>query len=114
LGGAFVETDHRVLWIRLFRIKVEHILHARDILAIDLGNTPHVLAPGLEVIFGQAPPYRLPRDITVLGKLDHFAGQQFQGPTGAALRRLGTGRCNQQGLLFARELAACSRARLFG
>ena len=32
---------------------------------------------------------------------------------GAALRGLGTGRRNQQGFLFARELTVCARARLF-
>src|SRR5207302_5067306 len=35
------------------------------------------------------------------------------GPTGAALRRLGTGRCDQQGFVFGRELTACSGARRF-
>jgi hypothetical protein len=39
--------------------------------------------------------------------------QQLQRPPGAARRRLGTGRRYQQGLLFARELTTCSRARLF-
>src|ERR1700680_3175451 len=36
-----------------------------------------------------------------------------QGPTGTAPRWLGTGRRNQQGFLFARELTARSRARRF-
>jgi hypothetical protein len=36
LGWALVETDDRALRVRLFGIEVEHILHAGDVLAIDL------------------------------------------------------------------------------
>src|SRR5271167_1413051 len=50
LGRALIETDHRAFRIGDFGVEVEHILHARDILAVDLRNTPHVLAPGLEVV----------------------------------------------------------------
>ena len=49
----------------------------------------------------------------MLGKPDQFTRQQFERPTGAAGRWLGTGRRDQQRLLFTRELAACSGARLF-
>jgi hypothetical protein len=93
-------------------IEVENIFHAGDVFAIDLGNTPHVPAPGLEVVFGQASAHRLTREIIVLGKPDQFTRQQFERPASAALRWLGTGGRHQQGFLFARELAACSRARL--
>jgi hypothetical protein len=48
LGWALVETDHRALRIGRFGIEVEYILHAGDVLAVDLGNAPHVLAPRLE------------------------------------------------------------------
>jgi hypothetical protein len=84
-------------------IEVEHILHAGDVLAVHLRNAPHVLAPGLEVVFGQAPAHGLPGEAVVLGEPDQFTRQQFERPTGAALRRLG-----QQSFLFARELAVCS------
>src|SRR5271166_3824085 len=53
LGRALVEADHRALRIGLFGIEIEHILHAGDVFAVDPWNAPHVLAPGLEVIFGQ-------------------------------------------------------------
>jgi hypothetical protein len=80
--------------ILAFRIEVEHFLHVGDILAIHLRDAPHVLAPGLEAVFGQ-PPRTVSREIVVLGELDQRTRQQLQGPTGAALRRLGTGRCDQ-------------------
>ena len=62
LDRAFVEADHRALRIGRFGIEVEHILHAGDVLAIDLRNAPHVLAPGLEVVVGQTPAHRLARE----------------------------------------------------
>ena len=109
LGRALVEADHRPLRIGRFGIEVEHILHAGDVFAVDLRNAPHVLAPGLEVVFGQAPAHGLARDAVVLGEPDQFTRQQLQRPAGAALRRAGTGGRDQQGFLFARELAARSR-----
>ena len=59
LDRALVEADHRALRIRRFGIEVEHILHARDILPVDFGNAPHVLAPWLEMVLGQAPAHCL-------------------------------------------------------
>jgi sarcosine oxidase gamma subunit len=47
LSWALVETDHRALRIGLFGVEVEHVLHAGDVLAIDLRNAPHVFAPGV-------------------------------------------------------------------
>ena len=61
LDRALVEADHRPLWIGRFGIEIEHVFHAGDILAIDLGNAPHVLAPGLEIVLGQPPAHRLAR-----------------------------------------------------
>ena len=49
----------------------------------------------------------------MLGKPDQFIGQEFQRPPGAAFGCARTGRGDQQGFLFAGELAVCSRARLF-
>jgi hypothetical protein len=113
LGRALVETDDGALWIGVFRVEIEHIFHAGDVFAVDLRNAPHVLAPGLKVVFGQAPAHGLAGDAVVLGEPDQLTRQQHQRPTGAARGRLGTGRCHQQGFLFARELTARSRARLF-
>ena len=59
LDRAFVEADHRPLGVRRLGIEVENVLHAGDVFAIDLRNAPHVLAPGLEVVFGQASAHRL-------------------------------------------------------
>lgn len=39
---------------RLLGIEVEHILHAGDVLGVDLGDAPHVLLPRLEMVLGQA------------------------------------------------------------
>lgn len=68
LRRAFVEAHDRPLRIGRLGIEVEHILHARDILRIDLRDAPHVLAPGLEVVLGQAPAHRLARQLFVLGQ----------------------------------------------
>jgi hypothetical protein len=59
LGRALVEAHHRPLWIVGLGVEVEHILHAGDIGAIDLRDTPHVLAPVLQMVLGQAPAHRL-------------------------------------------------------
>src|SRR6266508_3046611 len=103
LCRTLVETDHRALRIGLFSIEVEHVLHAGDIVGVDLRNAPHV----------QAPAHGLTRKADVLGEADHRTRQQLQRPTSAALRGLGTGGRDQQGFLLARELTACSRAWLF-
>ena len=50
-----------------FGLEVEDILHGGDKVSIDLGNTPHVLAPGLEVVLRQASAHRLVRQALVLG-----------------------------------------------
>jgi hypothetical protein len=113
LGRALVEADHRALGIGVFRVEIEHILHAGDVLAVDLRNAPHVLTPRLEVVFGQPPAHGLTGDTVVRGEPDQLIRQQLERPAGAALRWLGTGGRDQQGFLFAGELAACSRAWLF-
>ncbi len=113
LGRAFVEAHHRSLRIGCLGIEVEHILHARHILRIDLGNAPHVLAPGLEIILGQAPAHRLARQLLMFGQLDELIGQQVQCPTGTAGRRIGAGSGDQQGFLLAGQLALGSGARFF-
>jgi hypothetical protein len=59
LGRAFVEAHHRPLQIRGFSIEVEHIFHAGDIGAVNLRNAPHLLAPRLEMVLGQAPTHGL-------------------------------------------------------
>src|ERR1700751_474065 len=91
LGRALIETDHWAFRIGDFGVEVEHILHGRDILAVDLRNTPHVLAPGLEVVFGQPPTYGFAGYAGVFSEADQLTRQQLQGPTGAALRGLGAG-----------------------
>ena len=50
-----------------FGLEVEDILHGGDKVSIDLGNTPHVLAPGLEVVLRQASAHGLVRQALVLG-----------------------------------------------
>lgn len=92
---------------------VEHVLHARDILGVDLGDAPHVLAPGLEIVVCQASAHRLARQFLVIGQLDELTGQQFQGPAGTARRRTGTGGGHQQGFFLARQLALRACAWLF-
>src|SRR5437764_80823 len=76
LGWALVETDHRTLRIGLFGIEVEHILHAGDVLTVDLRNAPHVLTPGLEIVFRQPSAHGLTGDTVVLGEADQLPCQQ--------------------------------------
>src|ERR1700692_4915520 len=73
LDRAFVEADHRSLGIGRFGIKVEHVFHAGDVFAIDMGNAPHVLAPRLDVIFGQPPANRLVRQTPMFSTRDQSA-----------------------------------------
>ena len=112
LGRAFVEAYHRPLRIGGFGIEVEHVLHACDILGVDLGDAPHVLAPGLEIVLGQAAAHRLARQLLVLGQLDERVGQQLQRPAAAAGRRAGASGGHQQGLLLAGQLALRPGTRL--
>jgi hypothetical protein len=112
LDRALVEADHRPLGIGRFGIEVEHVIHAGNIHAVDPGNTPHILAPGLETVFGQPPAHRLARQALVPGELDHGVGQQFQRPAGAAFGRVCASRCHQQGFCLASELALRPRTRI--
>ena len=75
LMRAFIEADDRSLGIMAFGVEVEHVLHPGDIVAIDLGNAPHVPTPGLEIVLFQAPAYGFTRQAVMLSQLDHFVGQ---------------------------------------
>ena len=113
LGGAFVEADHRPLWVRLLGVEVEHILHAGDVLGVDLGDAPHVLLPGLEMVLGQAPADGLTRETVMVGQLDHRASQQLQRPAGATFGRARTGGGDEEGFFVAGQLAIGAGPRLF-
>jgi hypothetical protein len=82
LDRAFVETDHRSVGIGRLGIEVEHVFHAGDIFAVDPGNAPHILAPGLEIVFGQPPAHRLARQAVVPGELDYGAIRTSVFPAG--------------------------------
>ncbi len=77
LDRALVEADHWAVWIRRFGI--EHMLHAGDVFfGVDLRNAPHVLAPGLQIVFAQAPTDGFARDAGMFGGADQFTGQEFE------------------------------------
>ncbi len=59
LDGGFVEADQRPLGITRFSVEIEHIFHAGDVFAIDMGNAPRVPTPRLEVIIGQPSAHGL-------------------------------------------------------
>ena len=61
LCRTFVEANHRALRIGLFGIEIKHVLHPRDIGAVNLRNAPHVPPPRLQVVLGQTPAHRLTR-----------------------------------------------------
>src|ERR1700732_702714 len=98
LDRAFIEADDWSLGIRRFGIEVEHVFHAGDVFAIDLRNAPHVLAPGLEVIVGQAPSNRLVRQALVFGELDHRAcsssSVQRARPSGGLVQAVATSKAS--------------------
>jgi hypothetical protein len=112
LDGGLVEADQRQLGIWRLRVEIEHVLHAGDVFAIDMGNAPHVPAPRLEVILGQPATHGLARQAVVIGELDHRVGQKRQRPAFAPGRRLGACGRHQQGLLLAGQLALRARTRL--
>ena len=91
--------------IGLLGIEVEHILHAGDVLGVDLGDAPHVLLPGLEMVLGQASADGLPRQTVMVGQLDHRASQQLQRPAGATFGRARTGGGDEEGFFVAAQLA---------
>ena len=112
LMRAFIKAYDGSLWIMPFGVEVEHVFHPGDIDSIDLRDAPHVPAPGLEIILGQAPADGLARQAVMLGELDHLARQQFQRPALAPLGRGGAGGRDQKRLLLSGELAFAARARL--
>ena len=112
LDRALVEADHRPLWVGRLGVEIEHVLHAGDVIGVDLGNAPHLLAPRLEIVLGQAVAHRFARQALVRGQLDHRVRQELQRPARAARRRARTGGRHQQCLLLAGELALGARARL--
>ena len=112
LDRALVEADHRPLGIGRCGIEVEHVFHAGNIFAVDPRNAPHILAPGLETVFGQPPAHRLARQALMPGELDHGVGQQFKRPAGATLGRVCASRRHQQGFFLAGELALRPRTRI--
>ena len=59
LSWALVKTDHGPLWIGCFGVEIEHVLHVGNVGAVDLRDAPHVLAPRLEMVLGEAPTHRL-------------------------------------------------------
>jgi hypothetical protein len=88
LGRALVEADHRSLGIGRLGIEVEHILHAGDVFPVDLGDAPHVFAPGLQTVLRQPSTDGLRRQLFMVGEPDHLIGQQFEGPAGPSRWRL--------------------------
>jgi len=47
LRRSLVEAHHRSLGIGRLGVEVEHVLHADDVVGVDLSNAPHVLRHGL-------------------------------------------------------------------
>jgi hypothetical protein len=88
LGRAFVEADHGSLGIGRLGIEVEHILHTGDVFPVDLGDAPHVFAPGLQMVLRQPSTDRFGRQLVMVGEPDHLIGQEFEGPAGPSRWRL--------------------------
>ena len=52
LDWALVEADHWPLRVRRLGIEIEHVLHAGDVVGVDLRDAPHLPAPRLEIGVG--------------------------------------------------------------
>jgi hypothetical protein len=61
LDWAFVEANYWPLRIWRLSVEIEDILHAGDVVRVDLGNAPHVLTPRLEIVLGQTSTHGLAR-----------------------------------------------------
>src|SRR3954453_6254739 len=114
LNGALVEADHRARRIGRLGVEIKHILHAGHVLAIDLRHAPHLLAPRLELVLGQAPAHGLAREAVVIGEANHLAGEQLDGPAGSAFGRAGACGRDQKRFLMAGKLAGSSGTGLLG
>src|SRR4029077_19988600 len=53
------EANHWPIRIGRPGIEIEHVLHPGNVFSVDLWNAPHVLAPRLQIVFGQAPAHGL-------------------------------------------------------
>jgi hypothetical protein len=111
LDRRLVEGHHGALGVGGLGVQVEHILHSRDVLAVDLRDAPHLLAPRLELVLRQAAAHGGVAQRGVRGQAHHLSGEQLQRPTRPALGRGGARRRDQQRLLLARELSAPAGAR---
>ncbi len=94
-------------------IEIEEILHAGDVIAINLGDAPHFLLPGLQIVIVQPAADRVGRDALVFDQFDHSIGQKLQGPAGATRRGVRARQRHQLHFLLAVQLAGRTRARLF-
>ena len=85
LCRGLIKANHRAHRISLFGVEIKHVLHPRDIGAIDLRNAPHVPPPRLQIVLGEAPTYRLTRHPFMVSQSDYRSGQQIQRPALASL-----------------------------
>jgi hypothetical protein len=113
LDRDFVKADDGSLGVMRLGIEIEEILHPGDVIAIDLGDAPHLLLPGLQIVIVQPAADRVTRDALVFDQFDQGIGQKFQGPAGATLRGIRASQGHQLHLLLAAQLASRARTRLF-
>lgn len=57
--AQFADQLDRALEIGRFGIELEHVFHASDMFAIDLGKALPIPTPRLEAVLGQPPAYGL-------------------------------------------------------
>ena len=81
------------------RVEAEHVLHAGDVLRVNLRHAPHLLLPRFEVVLRQPSSDRVPRNARVWRQRHDRVGQQRQRPPGASRRRGRARRRDQQRFL---------------
>src|SRR5258708_11877092 len=75
LPRRFIEANDRRAWRWWGRVQLQNVLHAGDELRVDLWNAPHFALPGLEVVFDEAAPDGVARDLFVARQTHHSVGK---------------------------------------
>jgi len=89
LSWRFIEAHDRMPLVGRFGVQREYVLHASDILGVDLGDAAHLLQPRLELQLVEPTTNGLVGNRIVHRQADHLVSEKLHRPTRSAARRLG-------------------------